>query len=405
MDPSHILIVVCLFVLGFHLLDLLAHRLRIPSVVLLLAAGIAAKPIAASFSAGIVLPDGVLQGLGAVGLALIVLEGSMGLKWKRESRKTFSRATLSTFLGITFFLFMAAPAFRWIFDLSWKTAILHALPLSVISSAIAIPSAARLSRGSREFIAVESSLSDIVGILLFNAVVLPGALGLGTLVSMGWRSMAVFLASVLLIAGLMRMLRHSIHHVRFVPLLAILLLFYAIGKLAHLPSLLLVFLFGISLANLGRLSGGLRETFVRPEFELDAILLKTLVAESAFLARTFFFFLFGFSMNLSDLARPLPWALGAGLLAAIFIGRAITLSLAWEGPSRQILSIAPRGLITVLLMGMIPEHRLVAEIATGPVLVVILGSTLAQLFGGRESTQSAGTSHPGTSPSDFTKNS
>ncbi|HNY31234.1 MAG TPA: cation:proton antiporter [Fibrobacteria bacterium] len=391
MDSGTILVIGSCLVIGFHLMDLLAHRLRIPSVVLLLAAGMATRQILDVVYPGTHLPGELLQGLGAVGLALIVLEGSMGLEWKPGSGSVFLRAAISALGGILIFLVVAAPLLHWIFELSWKTAILHALPLSVISSAIAIPSASRLAVKAREFISVESSLSDIAGVLLFNAVILPGGLGLGTFWAMGWRSIAVIAASTLLIALLLRMLRSGSHHIRFVPILAILILFYAVGKQVHLPSLLLVFLFGIAFANMRLLPyGDLREIFVRPEFESDALLLRTLVAESAFLARTFFFFLFGYSMDFSTLLHPLPWLLGGAFLGAIYLGRHLLLLAVWEGPSRQILSIAPRGLITVLLMGMVPGHLLVGEVATGPVLVVILGTTLAQLLGGKEIVDAAG---------------
>ena len=44
--------------------------------------------------------------------------------------------------------------------------------LAIISSAIAIPSAQSLDQKSREFIIYESSLSDIIGVIVFNFVAL-----------------------------------------------------------------------------------------------------------------------------------------------------------------------------------------------------------------------------------------
>lgn len=391
MDSGNLLIVASALVIGFHLFDIMAHRLRIPSVVLLLAAGMLLKIVLEFFEVSQRLPDGFLQGLGVLGLALIVLEGSMGLRWSKGSSRSYLRAGLAATGGIILFLAMAAPILHWVFDLRWKSAILHAIPLSVISSAIAIPSASRLSNGPKEFISIESSLSDILGVLVFNAVVLPGALGASTLFAMGWRSLSVIAGSTLVIAVLLKMLRHSKHHVRFLPLLAVLILFYAIGKQAHLPSLLLVFLFGVAFANVELLPPGpLRDAFVRQEFEQDATLLKTLVAETAFLARTFFFFLFGFSMDLSSLGQPLSLGLGFVMLSFIYLGRIVILKALGIESVRQVFFIAPRGLITVLLMGMIPAYQLIPEIASGSVLVVILGTTLIQLFGGRDVARAAG---------------
>lgn len=391
MDPNFVLIAASSLILLFHFVDVVSHRLRIPSVIVLLGLGMVARPLVSRFLPGAGVHGDVLQGLGFVGLGLIVLEGSMGLRWKSGSRSVFLRAGIAAIAGIALFLLPTAMLFRWTFDLSWKGAILHAAPLSVVSSAIAIPSAARLSTSLREFVSVESSFSDILGVLLFNAIALPGALGLGTLAEMGWRSAVVLTSSILVVAILFKMLRNGSHHVRFVPILASLILFYSVGKLLHLPSLLLVFLFGIAFTNLGSLPPGpLRDWLMRDDLADDAKLMKTLVVESAFLARTFFFFLFGFSMELSDLATPLPWLVGSGIVGIVYVSRWIVLKSTWNRPSRQLLFIAPRGLITVLLMGMVPAHHLVGELATGPVLVVILGTTLAQLLGGKDVAEAAG---------------
>lgn len=391
MDSNSVLIAASSLILLFHFVDVVSHRMRIPSVIVLLAIGMAARPVVSRFFPGAGVHTDVLQGLGFVGLGLIVLEGSMGLRWKSDSRKVFVRAGIASIAGIALFLLPTAALFRWTFDLSWKGAVLHAAPLSVVSSAIAIPSASRLAPSLREFVSVESSFSDILGVLLFNAIVLPGALGMATLAEMGWRSAVVLTSSILVVAILFKMLRDGSQHVRFVPILASLILFYSIGKLLHLPSLLLVFLFGLAFTNLGALPAGpLRDWLVRDEFADDAKLMKTLVVESAFLARTFFFFLFGFSLNLSDLASPLPWLVGSGIVGIVYASRWIVLKSIWKGPSRQLLFIAPRGLITVLLMGMVPAYHLVGEIATGPVLVVILGTTLAQLLGGKDVAEAAG---------------
>lgn len=391
MDSNSVLIAASSLILLFHFVDVVSHRMRIPSVIVLLAIGMAARPVVSRLFPGAGVHADVLQGLGFVGLGLIVLDGSMGLRWKSDSRKVFVRAGIASLAGIALFLLPTAALFRWTFDLSWKGAVLHAAPLSVVSSAIAIPSAARLAPSLREFISVESSFSDILGVLLFNAIVLPGALGMATLAEMGWRSAVVLTSSILVVAILFKMLRDGSQHVRFVPILASLILFYSIGKLLHLPSLLLVFLFGLAFTNLGALPAGpLRDWLVRDEFADDAKLMKTLVVESAFLARTFFFFLFGFSLNLSDLASPLPWLVGSGIVGIVYASRWIVLKSIWKGPSRQLLFIAPRGLITVLLMGMVPAYHLVGELATGPVLVVILGTTLAQLLGGKDVAEAAG---------------
>lgn len=390
MDANTSIIVGCSLVLCFHLADSVARRLRIPSILLLLGLGMATRALSGSILPAWSLPDQILQTLGLVGLALIVLEGSMALRWRSDSAPTFLRASLSAALGLGGFLALAAPIFHWLWDVPWRLALLNATPLAVISSAIAIPSASRLPTAEREFVSIESSISDILGVVVFNALLLPQALGLATLGRIAWSSTLVAFASLALVAILFRMLRNSTHHVRFIPLLALILLFFALGKELHLPSLLLVFLFGLAFANLAHLRPGpLREWLLREEHEDDAKLLESIVAELAFLVRTFFFFLFGFSLDLTTLAQPAAWAAGAGTLSVVYLARLVALRLSRSPRSRTLLVIAPRGLITVLLMSMIPAAWAIPELADGPVLIVILGTTLALALGGRKVAEGA----------------
>ena len=52
--------------------------------------------------------------------------------------------------------------------MSHQAAIIYATPLSIISSAVAIPSSAGLRQQEKEFVVYESTFSDILGIMLFN---------------------------------------------------------------------------------------------------------------------------------------------------------------------------------------------------------------------------------------------
>lgn len=67
---------------------------------------------------------------------------------------------------------LVASVIYWLVaDISIKAAVVNAIPLSIISSAIAIPSVEQIGGNKREFIVYESIFSDIFGILIFNFVV------------------------------------------------------------------------------------------------------------------------------------------------------------------------------------------------------------------------------------------
>ena len=391
MDPKVAMILGCSMVIVFHLVDLVAHRFRIPSVLVLMGAGGATAAICKWYAVSFLIPPEVLGGLGMVGLALIVLEGAMGLTWRVGSEGNVIRASLGAILGIALFVVPSTIAFHLIWSRPWRLALLNTVPLSVISSAIAIPSASRLQQKFREFVSVESSLSDIVGVLLFNALVVPGTLGIAILLRLGWNAGLVLLLSVVIVGTTLKIMRHSVQGVRFIPLLASLILFFAVGEQLHMPSLLLVFLFGIAVTNLPKVRiPFVRKWLLHEGYSQDVQLLESMVKELAFLARTFFFFLFGFSIDRASLVAWTPWILGGGLLVLVYLCRFLVLRSLVGPDIRQILFIAPRGLITILLFATIPTADRIGEIASGTVLVLVLGTTLAQMLAGKDVSEAAG---------------
>lgn len=49
----------------------------------------------------------------------------------------------------------------------FRSALLYAVPFSIISSAIAIPSTRSMCRENREFVVYDTSFSDILGVVFF----------------------------------------------------------------------------------------------------------------------------------------------------------------------------------------------------------------------------------------------
>lgn len=68
--------------------------------------------------------------------------------------------------------FLLAFAFMHFGHFGLKVSLTNAIPFCVISSAIAIPSVRNLSSENKEFVIYESSLSDIIGVLIFNFLAL-----------------------------------------------------------------------------------------------------------------------------------------------------------------------------------------------------------------------------------------
>ncbi|MEO1255121.1 MAG: sodium:proton exchanger, partial [Bacteroidota bacterium] len=103
--------------------------------------------------------------------------------------------------------------------------------------------------------------------------------------------------------------------------------------------------------------------------------------ESAFVVRTFFFVIFGFSIALSTLLDVRVAIVSAAILAVIYATRFISfLPYKHENLKRAIM-IAPRGLITLLLFYSIPEDFLFEDFKSGILLFVIIVTSLIMTTG------------------------
>ncbi len=84
--------------------------------------------------------------------------------------------------------------------------------------------------------------------------------------------------------------------------------------------------------------------------------MKIITAESAFVVRTFFFIIFGWSVYLGSLLNFKVVGIGLVILAVIYIVRALVLFI-FNGKDILLpLFLAPRGLVTILLFFAIPEE-------------------------------------------------
>ncbi len=126
--------------------------------------------------------------------------------------------------------------------------------------------------------------------------------------------------------------------------------------------------------------GKLNNYFKNDLFEAELEQFKQLTAESAFVIRTFFFLIFGYSADLSDFADLDAWIVSLLILLAILGTRFLTLKTTFRGNLSPLLYIAPRGLITVLLFLSIPEQYLVVGFRKGILMITVIITAITMML-------------------------
>lgn len=345
----------------------------IPSVIVLIAVGFAGKPVLASFGLKLEGIDVAVPIIGAIGLILIVLEGALDIELRRDRLRAVAGAFLMAGVGFALCVAAFTIAAHQIMSLTLLHAVILAVPFAVISSAVAIPSSSFLSPQGREFVVYESSVSDILGVMVFFA--LANSKGTVTDVFLGFIGggvLSLLLAAVCAV-GLVLILMRIDGHVRFIPLLAGLFGLYAAGKLMHLSPLIMVLLFGLALNNPTLI------TRFRPfkhwlddSYEATLNEFKVLTLELTFAVRGFFFILLGYWTDLSDLASIEAWVTTLFVLVVIYGSRYFMLRIARTALADSLTWIAPRGLITVLLFLSAKETLSLPHYLDGAVMLVVL---------------------------------
>lgn len=393
MNTLYILFVLPLLIIFSYLFDAFSRKTKFPSVILLMATGIIFR-FFISFSGydDFAFLDNLIPVLGTVGLILIVLEGAIELEINRKKMPLILKGFLAALVILIANIFALQWVFENIFGIQNTIAVLFAIPLSIISSAVAIPSAASLIDKEREFIIYESTFSDILGIMIFNYAIRQFEseqvlVGAEPLISLVLQILGVIMISLLITYVLFRLMQQIDHNVKFFLILALLILVYAFGKLLHLPALVTIFIFGIFMSNVK----SLLPRFLRNYLDLDATRKEIqefhiLTAESTFLVRTFFFLFFGFSIQLSNFKSIIPFFYGLIIFLIMFLIRYmyITFTSLKIKPS-PLVYMSPRGLISILLFIQLKDVSFISldqsPIDERVLLIVILSSMLVMLLG------------------------
>lgn len=372
-----ILLVSCLLLVAFGV-ERLSKITGIPAVVVMIAMGLLGRPILESAGVGLGGVHAAVSVLGTVGLVLIVLEGAFDLQLRRDRLRTASQAFASAVLGLAAWCVFFTVAGVWALDLSPFSAFLLAMPFSVISSAVAIPSSNFLPLSGREFVVYESSISDILGVLIFFAAIGSDQTFGGVLISLASTGLVSLLLGGVCAVGLLFGLVKLGGHIRFVPLLAGLFALYATGKLLHLSPLIMVLMFGLILNNPALFSrlGILRKVMTDEVFDTTVREFKTLTAELTFAVRGVFFVLLGYWTDLGTLVSVQAWA-GAVLgLLGIYGVRLFLLKMLRVDMAAALTWIAPRGLITVLLFLSVKEVVNLPVYLDGILMLMVMFSAL-----------------------------
>jgi Kef-type K+ transport system membrane component KefB len=320
--------------------------------------------------------------IGTVGLVLIVLEGALELRFEKDKLKLIRQTLGSAFFILIITSLIITFLFRYVTHLPFQTCLVNAVPLGIISSAIAIPSAADLVKGDREFVIYDSSLSDILGIMFFNFAISNETYGVKAYLNLGKDTFITLVLAVVISVIFLFLMKRITHHIKFFLILSLLILVYAIGKHYHLSSLIVVLFLGLFLNNAEIIPiAKFKKHFLYEKLQHDLNQFLLLTAESAFIIRTFFFLIFGYNMNIHSLLNISVLMNGIIILILIYVVRWLYLKYVSKSNILPLMYIAPRGLISILLFFSIPDEMRLNDNADGLLLFVILGTSFIMTYG------------------------
>jgi len=392
MNTLAILFVLPLLIIFSYIFDSIAKKTKFPSVILLMFTGMLIR-LGVDFYGEVELQflDQLIPVLGTLGLILIVLEGALELDIERKKIPLILKGFLAALVILIANIVGLSFIFETVLLLERTTAVVYAIPLSIISSAVAIPSASGLLTKDKEFVVYESTFSDILGIMAFNYALTQyqnqaPLIGMQPLFELGLQIVGVIAISIAITYCLFQLLQQIDQHIKFFLILALLVLVYAFGKYFHLPALVTIFIFGLFLKNVTALLPQFLQKHLNIEKTHQGLHeFHLLTAESTFLVKTFFFLFFGFSISFGQFDSIMPLLYGS-LILVVMIGVRYVYFLLTQfnlkpGP---LMYMSPRGLISILLFLQIKDIDFISKttlIDERVLLVVILLSMFVMTFG------------------------
>jgi Kef-type K+ transport system membrane component KefB len=376
-----VIIIICVLLLIGYLFDLSSARTKIPSVILLLILGWGVREITSFFS--ITVPDlsGLLPILGTLGLILIVLEGALELEINPSKFKLIKKSFFSSFGSIILLSFIISYALHYFGGISMRQALVNAIPISVISSSVAISSSKNLSLTNKEFVVYESSLSDIMGVVFFNFAIDNDIVTGRSFIHFGTQVIIICVVSFIATLVLSFLLRKIDHPIKHAPIIILLILIYAVSEVFHLPALIFILFFGLFLSNIDGMKNLAWINKLNPyKFKKEVSTFSEIVGEGAFMIRTFFFTLFGYSFETKEILNESTFNSALLIFGAIVLVRAIVLMIA-RVPVFPLLFVTPRGLVTILLFFGIPASMAFPLVNKSLIIQVIVLTALFMMIG------------------------
>ena len=378
---------ICLIFTLSHIFNIISEKTKIPSVIMLIILGIVVKKTMLFYGYNIMVPFKVLQILGTVGLVLIVLEGTIELQLSSDKIGIMKKALNTSLLLLILSIITIAGIITLALGTSYINAIIYAIPISIISSAMVIPSIKSLTEIKKEFIIYEATFSDIIGIIIFNLFAYGNINSLIDITEFSLSLIMIILVSILFSILLIFILGKTKEGTKIVMILSVLLLIYSIGKTYHLSSLILILVFGIIINNFDEILNFFKirqkteKIFnVRSTF-LALREMKLINRELSFAIRTLFFFVFGFSMEIEKILKKEIILSGIVIILLIYLIRYINLKVILKENVFPEIMIAPRGLITILLYYSIPKEYQIEYFEEGVLFFIIIVTSIVMMIG------------------------
>jgi cell volume regulation protein A len=384
MDYNIIIVSLSVCIVLSYFFSEIAKRTNVPSVLMLIVAGVGLGQFLSLYPEYQVDFFPYLKILGTVGLIMIVLEGALDLELSKEKRGLIGRATLLAILGIAGSILCIAPVLHYLLGMTVSASLLYATPLAVISSAIVIPSITHLKEFDKELLIYESCISDIIGIMVFNLLVtILQSNEIGS--SIGEFGIEVFITifvSLLVGVGLVLLFKFLNAKVKLFFFISILILIYALGKMIHLSPLVLILTFGLILKNHQLVfRGPLKNLMTRMEFVKMEKDFHIISRETAFVLRTFFFIVFGLTIDLGSLVNLEVLIISLMAFVGILLVRIVLLKWITKEASAVVEYVAPRGLITILLFYSIPKDLISEVFQPGIILWLVIITSIYMSYG------------------------
>jgi len=313
----------------------------------------------------------ILEILGTVGLILIVLEGALGLKLLKSNVLIIFKSFAVSAVTLGGSSYIGALVLNSFFQLDIGVSLLITVPLSILSSSILLPSIDSVEENKREFLIYESTFSDIIGIIFFYTVLrLTMSINVfvpeyGLIIS---NLFGTTLFSVIISFLLIYVFQKLTGQAKLFLLISVLMILYAFAEMFNFSSLIIILMFGLILNNYKLFFKGILLRLIENEEKVESIIddFKVVTLESAFVVRTFFFIIFGWSIKITDLFDLKSLLIGGTIVLIIFSVRMVTLLIFSKTTNVKNITpelfLAPRGLLTILLFYSIPRNLLPTNI-------------------------------------------